>query len=205
MRTVLAAALAATALVPAVADAAPTRAGCRAVLTDPKGDTYAGLHHEPAADVRAITLRSTAKTLTVATTLADVDAPLVASPGGRAIWVTFGAGEQTSFLAKWVEGIDKTHATLSVAGVDSGTGAGSAFAGSKVADLTWSVDVKSNQVRVEVPLATLAKHAGTARKGTLVRVRTIEVYEVHGLAEYHSGGSIDLNHDGARAWRIGDC
>ncbi|HWL36867.1 MAG TPA: hypothetical protein VNQ77_11790 [Frankiaceae bacterium] len=205
MRSMLAAALAATVLVPAAADAAPTRAGCRAVLTDPKGDTYAGLHHEPAGDITAITLRSTAKTLTVATTLADVDAPLVTAPGGRAIWVTFSTGEQRSFLAKWVQGIDKTYAALSVGDVDSGTGAGSAFAGSKVADLTWSVDVKANQVRVEVPLATIAKYAGAVRKGTPVRVRTIEVYEVHGLSEYHSGGSMDLNHDGARAWRIGDC
>jgi hypothetical protein len=204
VRAVLAAALAATVLVPAVADAAPTRAGCRAVLTDPKGDTYGGLHDEPAADITAVTLRSTAKTLTVATTLADVDAPLMTAPGGRTIWVTFGTGEAT-FLAKWVQGIDKTYASLSVADLDSGTSAGSAFSGSKVADATWSVDVKGNQVRVVVPLATIATYAGAIRKGTPVRVRTIEVYDVEGLSEYHTGGSIDLNHDGARAWRIGDC
>jgi hypothetical protein len=205
MRTVLAAALAATVLVPAVAGAAPTRAGCRAVLTDPKGDTYGGLHDEPGADITAVTLRSTAKTLTIATTLADVDAPILAAPGGKSIWVTFGTGEQSSFLAKFVQGIDKTYASLSVADVDSGTGAGSAFSGSKVADLTWSIDLKTNQVRVEAPIATLAKYAGAVRKGTPVRVRAIEVYDVEGLSEYHTGGSIDLNHDGARAWRLGDC
>ena len=204
MRPAIALGLAAALLAPAAAEAAPTRAGCRPVLTDPKADTYGGLHNEPAADITAITLRSTAKTLTIGTTLADVDAPLVAAPGGRAIWVKFSTGEAL-FLAKHVQGIDKTHATLSVADTSTGTGAGSAFAGTRVAELTWAVDAKTNQVRVEVPLATLAKHAGAVRKGMAVRVHTIEVYDVEGLAEYHTGGSIDLNHDGARAWRLGDC
>jgi hypothetical protein len=207
MRTLTAAAVAATLLAPAAASATPAKPGCRAVLTDPKGDTYDGLTAEPAADITNVTLCATKRALTLGVGIADIDAPLVLAPGGRSLWLTFSAGEERSFVVRWVQGLDATYARLYVGDVDESPGSQSAFLGHAVGELTWTVDAKANQVRVDVPLTLLGKYSGSTRKGTAVLVRDLQTYDVEGVSEYHTGGSIDTTDLGStgRVWRIGDC
>jgi hypothetical protein len=204
MRRAVLPAVAALLLAPVAAGAAPVKAGCRPVVTDPRGDTR--LVQEPGADLLAVSLRSDAKDVTIAVTLADVDAPVTTSPLGRSVWVAFAAGEQPGFSARWYEGRDTTRAILSVPDVADDTDATSLALSTTAQPLEWSIDTKANALRLKVPLQVLRRYAGSVRKGSSVVVSDAQTYELFGTSEANTGGSIDLTtFDGARRWRVGDC
>lgn len=178
-------------------------------MTDPRHDTYeffGAPYDEPGGDITALDLRSSSTTLTIVTTLADVDAPRATAPMGRSIWVQFRIRE-TGFLAKHVEGIDKSFGTLSVSELDQGAGndhaSASAWSGRRVADIPYVVDVARNQVRLEVPLKLLRQYAGPLGKTERITVQDVSTYDVEGLSEYHSGGTIDMTYPAYGAWRLG--
>jgi hypothetical protein len=208
MRRYVTAFLAAALLAPAAAEAAPKPA-CTHVMTDARHDTYEGFGNardEPGADITALDLRSNATTLTVVTTLADVDAPVATAPLGRSIWVQFRIREK-GFLAKHVQAVDRSYGSLSVSTVDQGAGnnraSASAWTGVKVGEVPYVVDAVRNQVRLEIPLTLLREHAGALGKAEKVTVSDVSTYDVEGLSEYHSGGTIDTSFPAYGTWRLG--
>jgi hypothetical protein len=196
-------------VLPAVgAQAAPR---CHNVATDPTKDTYAfptgsSLYDEPAMDITAVNFRSDAKTLTVVTTVVDVDAPSTTAPLGRGTWVIFNLGE-ASFLAAVAEGVDAKRAHLAVGeldqGVEQGGGGASAWTGTEVADLRFRVDRARNQIRVEVPLAVLRKHAGApVGRGSYLSIRDAFTFDLEGISGAHTGSSVDMVYTNA-GWSLG--
>jgi hypothetical protein len=190
------------------ADAA---ARCHDVASDPRKDTYdfptgSSVHDEPGMDITAVNFRSDAKTLTVVTTLADVDAPITTAPLGRGTWVIFNLGE-ASFLAAVAEGVDAKRAHLAVGeldqGVEQGGSGASAWSGTEVAELTFRVDRARNQVRVEVPLSVLRQHAGApVRRGSFLSIRDAFTFDLAGISGAHSGSSVDIVYSNA-GWSLG--
>ena len=186
--------LAALLVLPALgAQAAPR---CRDVATDPRGDTrFTGLAAAPGMDITAVNLRSDAKTLTVVTSVVDVDAASPAAPLGRMTSVLLELGE-ASFMVSVTEGVDGSVAELHVGSVDeesdqSGSSA-SAWSGQRVAYLTYRLDTQRNQIRVDVPLATVRKYAGApVNKGSYVTLREAMTWSIQGLSTAHGHHNMD--------------
>ena len=202
--------IAALVVLPAVAAQAAPVARCKNVAVDPRGDTHdsytgTGLRNEPGADITAINFRSDAKTLTVVTTLVDVDAPVTTAPMGRDTWVVFDLME-ASFAVKLAEGVDRSWALLAVGRIDEGAEHGgnsaSAWSGEIVADLTFRIDKSRNQIRVDVPLAELRKHTGGVRKGAYLQLRDAWTGAMAGISGAHAGSSIDVTYTNP-GWTLG--
>jgi hypothetical protein len=187
-------ALAALLVLPAVgAHAAPR---CRNVATDPRGDTsFSEVSASPGMDITAVNFRSDAKTLVVATSLVDVDATTPAAPLGRMTSVLVDMGE-ASFMISVTEGLDGAVAELHVGSVDEesdqSAGSASAWSGQRVAYLTHRLDRQRNQLRVDVPLAVIRKHAGApVSRGSYVTLRDAMTWAIQGTSTTHGHHTMD--------------
>lgn len=200
--------LAALLVLPTVAAGAAPR--CRDVAVDARRDTYAfptgsSLYDEPGMDLTALNFRADAKTLTVVTSIADVDALMTTAPLGRGTWVLFDLSE-ASFLVALAQGVDASVAHLSVGEVDEsvehgGSGAG-AWSGKHAAYLKFRVDAARNQIRWEVPIAELRKHTGGIGRGSAIRLRQVFTFDLEGTSQAHTGGSVDFI-DQPKSWSWG--
>lgn len=184
----------ALALLPALAAQAAPR--CRNVATDPRGDTsFSEVSASPGMDITAVNFRSDAKTLIVATSLVDVDAATPTAPLGRMTSVLVDLGE-ASFNISVTEGLDGAVAELHVGSVDEesdqSAGSASAWSGQRVAFLTHRLDVKRNQLRVEVPLAIVRKHAGApVDRGSYLTLRDAMTWSIQGTSTTHGHHNMD--------------
>jgi hypothetical protein len=187
------------------AQAAPR---CRDVSTDPRGDTsFSEVSASPGLDITAVNFRSDAKTLTVATSLVDVDAATPSAPLGRMTSVLVELGE-ASFMVSVTEGLDGAVAELHVGDVDQESdqpaGSASAWSGQRVAFLTYRLDVKRNQIRVEVPLAVLRRHAGApVGRGSYLTLRDAMTWAIQGTSTTHAHHNVDAVAKAA-GWTLGD-
>lgn len=155
-------ALTATAALVVAALAAPTSAASCNLITDPAGDAHVA---DPALDVLSADVASDKRDLTVAIRLADLGDTAATSPAGTDYELTMLLGETTlQFLAARAVGQPPV---FRVRTRTSGGADGFLWfelAGPDVSDrVRGTFDTASDEVRITVPLADLARYGATRR------------------------------------------